>query len=225
MSKKTVPLAQLVEDYSLYPRHQVSDIYVKDLVRALEAGAVLPIPVVDEATWRIVDGFHRVRAYRKHLGEEAKIQVEVRRYDSEGELFLDAARLNAGHGRKLDRHDQVRIVYRARELGVSDERIAVSLQVPAERVAELEVRIAYGPAGAPVATKLGAEHLGGRTVTAEQINTIHRMRGAAIRRPIRELTELLESGVANLDDPAVRQQLAALAALITSRLEALAAAV
>lgn len=222
MVKKTMALAELVEDFNLYPRHQVSDIHVGDMVRALQAGMTLPPPIIDQATKRIVDGFHRIRAYKRHLGEEAKILVELRGYDSEGELFLDAARLNAGHGRKLDRHDQVRIIYRARELGVSDDLIAVSLNVPAERVTELEVRIATGPAGESVATKLGAHHLGGRVVTAEQLEAMRGMRGARTGRLIRELSELLESGVANLEDTGVRQQLQLLANLIAQKLEAVA---
>jgi len=218
MVKRTVPLSALIEDFALYPRHQVDDVHVADLVYALQGGATLPAPIVDQATLRIVDGFHRTRAYKRHLGEEAKIQVDARTYESEGELFLDAARLNAGHGRKLGRHDQVRVIYRARELGITDDQIAVTLNVPAERVAALEVRIAHGPAGEAVATKLGAHHLGGRTVTGEQLEAIRRMRGARTGRLVKELMELIESGVANLDDPGIRQQLLVLAALIQQKL-------
>jgi hypothetical protein len=221
---RTVALMSLVEDFHVYPRHAVSSMHVLDIVRALEAGQDLPPPVVDAKTLRVVDGFHRVRALRRHLGDDAKVQVDARTYDSDAALFIDAATLNASHGRRLDRHDQVRVIYRARELGADDHLIAVALAVPDERVTKLEVRIATGPAGESVATKLGATHLGGRTLDDEQVKALREMRGAQISRPIREITRQLEAGIVNLDDPTTREQLLHLAELIQHKVGALAIA-
>ena len=53
-----VPIADLVLDYTLYPRHQVNDTHVKDLMLALEAGAPLHVArraihtVAGQAGWR-----------------------------------------------------------------------------------------------------------------------------------------------------------------------------
>ena len=219
MSKtKTVPLASLVEDFSLYPRHGVDEVHVSDLVRSIEAGNDLPVIVVEEGTLRLVDGFHRARAYRRALGDDGKVEVELRTYASEAELFEDAARLNAGHGRKLNRVDQVRVVYRARELGLDDDRIASALAVPTERVKVLAVRVAETPSGDHRALKLGAHHLAGRTLTDEQIKVVRQMRGARTGRLVSELRMLLESGVANLNDEGVREGLLRLADLIKEKI-------
>lgn len=217
MKTKLVPLASLVEDYQLYPRHQIDEVHVNDMVHALQAGTPLPRIIAEEKTLRIVDGFHRVRAFRKVLGEDGSVRVELRGYPDEIELFADAARLNAGHGRKLNRNDQIRIILRGRDLGADDDTIATWLHVGPERVHVLAVRVATGPDGEQVALKRGAEHFAGRHMTAEQVGALRQMRGAQTLRLVRELIRLLETDVANLADDGVRAELLRLADLVHSK--------
>src|ERR1700691_5082151 len=77
MAIEKVSPSDLVEDAGVYPRGMVSEVHVADLAYALDAGAQLPVPVIDRETQKIVDGFHRVRAHRKRLGENGVIDADV----------------------------------------------------------------------------------------------------------------------------------------------------
>lgn len=222
MAMKDVALASLVEDFSLYPRHGVDDTHVSDLIRAIEAGVTLPPIVVEAKTFRIVDGWHRLRAYRRVLGKEGSTTVDLRQYASEAALFLAAVELNAAHGRKLDRHDQVRIVLRLRELKVNDQQISVALHVPQPTITSLALRIVQGPDGA-TPSKRGFEHLRGKKVSAAQMAVIDSVRSGEVGRLCLELSRMLEQRLVDLEDEATLAQLKALGKAIASALRVRAA--
>lgn len=220
---KEVPLASLVEDFSLYPRNRVDDVHVSDLVRAIASGDVLPPIIIDAETLRIADGFHRGRAYRKALGEDAMVTVEMRRYPNEAALFLDAVSLNASHGRKLDRQDQTRIVLKLRELGVEDKQIAIRLHIPEAELKPLALRVHTTSSGDTIPSKRGLAWKHGEVLTSEQVKALGSVRSAEITRLCMELTRLIDSGLVDLSDPQVIQWLRATKQSIESSLHAVAA--
>jgi hypothetical protein len=215
-----VTLASLVEDFTLYPRGTVNANHVRDLRRALEADNTLP-PIVAEAdTLRIVDGFHRRRAYIAHLGADAAVRVELRQYESDRELYRDAARLNAAHGQPLDRHDQVRVAVRLRELGSDDTEIAATLHVTTERVEALLLNLtAKTHDGELVALKSSVRHLAGRTLTDQQEQAHPRITGTATLRLVGDLRDRLRHSLMDLDSEQVRAGLDALSREIREALE------
>ena len=103
---KKMKLADLDFDESLYPRKGgVDEQTVNMMGRAFDAGATFPPIVADKATKKVVDGFHRGRMYlKKGLAET---EVELVSYKTVADLFLDAVRRNATHGRKLSPWDHV----------------------------------------------------------------------------------------------------------------------
>lgn len=221
MALKTVPLASLVEDMDLYPRVHIDSVHVSDLVRAVEGGAQLPPIVADERSKRIVDGFHRNRLWWKVLGDTGEVLVDFRRYKNEAELFLAAVDLNSAHGRKLDRQDQARIVTRAKELGVNDRKVAVSLHVPEARVQHLQARVIYGPASTWRPAKRGMRHLHGTRLSKQQVSVVSSVRSGSIIQPARELIGLLNSGLGDLSDAAAVESLEELRGAIDRALEKL----
>jgi len=88
----TIKLADLVLDFEIYPRNDVSSTHVTALVDAFEAGEEIPPIIADAKSKRVVDGFHRVRMHDR-LGHET-VEVELRTYKNEAALFADAVRLN-----------------------------------------------------------------------------------------------------------------------------------
>lgn len=219
---KDVPLASLVEDFSIYPRHRVDDAHVSDLVRALEAGHDLPPIIVDAKTMRKVDGFHRSRAVAKHFGPEAMVKVELREYANEAALFMEAVALNSAHGRKLDRQDQTRIVLKMRELNIPDQQIAMTIRVPEPVVQTLSLRIVHAPAG-PIPVKRGLEHMRGQTMTEEQVAVMESVRSAEAGRLALELIRLLKSGLVDLTDDGTVARLRELHSVVAEALDAVAA--
>ena len=135
------PLAGLVEDFAIYPRHAVDESHVSALAEALRAGVELPPPVAERSTGRLVDGFHTSRAHRRVFGPEAVLAVDLREYESEAALVRDAVARNAHHGRKLDSQDRVRSALMLERLGVPATEIAVTLSVTPGRVQEITAKV------------------------------------------------------------------------------------
>lgn len=220
MTIQKVRLDELIEDSAIYPRGSASDIRVSDLAYALDAGAVLPPPVVDKATRKIVDGYHRTRALRRRLDAEAEIDADVREFADDLAMAKESVRLNASHGLPLGRYDQRVAVLKIRQLGGSDDEIAAALGVTPARLVQVLVRQADSSAG-PVPLKRGTEHMGGSYLSDEQVAEIRKMRGAPARSKVRELIRLLQQGLVPVqNDPELRDDLALLAKVITTVLAA-----
>ncbi len=214
MTAARMRLSDLVEDEAVYPRGSVSLIRVDDYAYALDAGAQFPPPVIDEATRKIVDGFHRTRAMRKRWGDDAEIDVDVQAFADDAEMLATSARLNNPQGLPLSRLDQRVFYIRAKALGMSDEEAASALGVTVDRVIKVAVMTAQGDDG-PVALKQPMGHLGGNYLTQEQVAAIKSARAAPARAKVAEMTRLLRLELLPLKlSPALRTELAELATVI-----------
>ncbi len=151
----------LVEE--LYPRHRLDWVHVGHLADALRAGAqVPPIEVTDKGV--LVDGAHRLEAYRRVYGGEHEVEVRVLRFKSDAELLEHAARANSRHGLRLSAQDQARTAYMLLEAGLKPERVAQALSITRERLEGLveRVRVISGPVQRVVVLKRPlAQALGG----------------------------------------------------------------
>ena len=202
MTVQTVPLAKLVEDLSIYPRHAVDGTYVGRLVEAVRAGVKLPLVLVEARTLRIVDGWHRTRAYRRVLGDEGTLEVEVHTFKSPAEVVRTAITANMSHGRKLDRVDRVRCALMLGEAGFERSVVALTLQIREEELPKLVLRMAPVPAGTPGAVpgtnqlplKRAAAHLTGVTLTARQASAHANLPGTSLSLLARQLTSALANG-------------------------------
>lgn len=131
MKAVMMPIEKLVEDFKLYPRTDVDEkVHVTNIAEAILAGVPIPPIVADVQSYRIVDGWHRKRAYQR-LKYEA-VPCILKQYDSEADMFEDAVRLNATHGRPLSMYERKRCIEIAQELGLSLERITKALAVRVE---------------------------------------------------------------------------------------------
>lgn len=217
--------SDLVEDYSLYPRHAVDGSHIAELARAMEAGAFdakrFPV-VVDRATLRVVDGFHRERAWKRVYGDGAQIEVELRDYTDEAALVRDAVSLNSNHGRRLDKQDRTRSLLMLQRLGVADVDIAVCLHTTAAEVLHLSTRVTIVkdnpgspgtviPAKAVVAPKKGEEP---RVITSDQADVMHGSSGLRTGQVVTQLARELRSHLVDVEAPGLREKLEDLAAAI-----------
>lgn len=212
MKTQEIALAEIVEDFDLYPRASVDSTHVSHIALAIEAGVELPLPILEAESKRIVDGFHRVRAYKRLLGKEGKITVELRHYDNDGELFLEALRLNAGHGHNLTAYDRKHSVLLALKLNLKKKDIAAALNMPLEKVqfdGELTCANLDGRLKAPqfclkamartgehlVPLKYPVRHLAGQTLNARQTEVVGRMGGNGVPFLAHQLTWLLNESM------------------------------
>jgi hypothetical protein len=126
---RTVKANQLKQDWSIYARCTVDKDHVFAMVEALRAGYSLPPIIVDLASYRIVDGFHRYSAFKQHYGLRCSIDIIEVEYPDERELVLDSIRRNACHGRPFSNDDRAKCVKMCDRLGIDEKLIANTLIV------------------------------------------------------------------------------------------------
>jgi hypothetical protein len=211
----TVLAAELVFDYSLYPRSVTDDAHVARLAEALRAGETFPPVVADRRSRRLVDGFHRVKAYLRVLGDEATCTVEWRDYPTEQELFLDAAKLNARHGLRISRLDEAHCMAVAIRLGIEPADLAAVLALTVEKYEALrQARFAVDANGEPVLLKRSNRHLAGTKVTAKQVKGNVKASGWRLTYHADQLINALESNLVDYQDATVVPKLERLHALL-----------
>lgn len=212
--------SQLVLDFDFYPRAQVDSQHVAYMVEAMKAGSEFPPVVICKKTKRVADGFHRVRARQRHDGPDAEIQVVEKTYRNDAELFLDAMRYNAAHGRNLTQYDRAHCAILAVNLGLDDEAIAGALHVPAEKIGELRADRSAKHAGLQVPIKRTIRHMAGRTLNKGQVAANAKLSGMNQVFYVHQVCTLIESGLLNTDDAALMAALEKLRELLAGVLEA-----
>lgn len=166
---RTIKASKLVLDYDLYPREQIQSFHIRQMIEALEAGTVLPPITVDRKSKRVVDGFHRVRAYQKLYGKDTEVPAILKTYESEAQMFAEAIALNTSHGRTLTPYDRARCIARAEELKIEPTVAARALNMTVEALGRLKTeRLGYFQTK-PITLKRTMAHKAGEELTEEQV--------------------------------------------------------
>ena len=214
---REIPLATVVLDFKLYPRGDVDSQHVAYLVEALAAGQELPPIIIDAESKRVIDGFHRVRACEQHLGKDCKIKVIEKSYHDEAEMFIDAMRLNAAHGRTLTRYDRVHCILKAEEFKIDMEQVADALHLTVETVGRLRVeRVGkLRAAGSPeIPLKRTIRHMAGRTLTKGQAEANDKLSGMNQMFYANQLITLIENDLLDVSNEALMEKLRKLGELL-----------
>lgn len=180
---RKLKVGSFVFDFSIYPRVEIDTQHVSYMVETLSAGGNLPPPVVEKKSLRLIDGFHRTRAWIKAYGEDYEIDTIEKTYKTEGDLFADAMRFNASHGRALTRYDRVHCMLIAENLNLPMTDVAQALQMTTEKLGNLhDRRVAVGgrKQRQPVALKRSIEHMAGKHLTQIQVDAIDKLSGMQI---------------------------------------------
>jgi len=210
--REMIKIAELVEDTGIYPRISIDAQAVGYLVEAIVSGVVLPAIIVCRATRKIIDGFHRVRAFRRIFGDEAEIEVVFKDYASDKERFLDAMKYNSAHGSRLDRCDRVHCAHIAKELRIGLALVSDALHMQAKRFKELvaERTATAGKAAQPVALKRTIEHMGGRKLTTQQEEANRKLSGMRQSFYVNQVIILIENDLIDKEDAELLERMALL---------------
>lgn len=219
MPTKKMKVSELVFDYDLYPRGQVSSTDVSMMIEARKSGKNFPPILVDRRSKRIIDGFHRAKMEMRLHGADATITVQLKQYPNEAAMYRDAMRLNAEHGRKLSTWDRLHALGRATELGIDIDEVADDLNMTVEALGKLrterigELRTA-GAKPEDVPLKRTLRHLGGKELTARQVAANRRLSGMNQAFYANQLIELIECGGLNTADDSLMERLSILRRLL-----------
>lgn len=204
-------IGELVFDFDLYPRSDIDTHNIAYMSQAEDAGVKFPPVIIDKKSKRIVDGFHRVKMYRQKYDDNYKIEVIEKTYGSEKEIFLDAIRYNASHGKMLSRHDRMRCVLQSERMRLKIDDVASALsmtiekinQLKAERVGELRV----GGTIQSVPLKRTIRHMSGKRLTKKQSEVNEHISGMDQKFYVNQLVMLIESNLLDQDDEILFQRL------------------
>jgi len=217
---RTIKASVLVLDYDFYPREQIQSFHVRQMVDALEAGGILPPIIVDKKSKRVVDGFHRVRAYQKMYGRDTTIPAILKTYETEADMFADGISLNTAHGRPLTPYDKARCIARAEELKMEPQTTARALNMTPERLGELRASRIATYKMKPVTLKQTTTHLAGQELTDEQYAYNVKAGGPNQTFFINQVIAMLEvEGVINWEDEKVVKALKRLHDLLDEALK------
>lgn len=213
---RTLKAAELILDYDLYPRNNIDGGNLKNLCDAIAAGVELPPVVIDRKTRRVVDGFHRTKAYLRTGGPDAAVSVIEKGYRNDQELFQDAVRYNASHGAKLDPCDRARCALIAQRLHIDNETLARALNMPLTGVEKLvETRTAFDKKGNPLPLKRTvSKGFAGKKLTPRQEEANTRLSGMNQSFYANQLIELIESNMLDTSDEALMGRLTHLKMLL-----------
>lgn len=220
----TIKASQLVYDFTIYPRSMVVEYHVNELAEALRAGQSLPPIVVEAGTFRVVDGFHRGKAYQRVYGADADVPVEIQAFDSPQDLFLECVRLNAVHGRRLTAYDHAHCIRIAEEFKITPEALAASLAVTIDSLEKVRnTKVAIAPSGEPLPIRRSVVHLAGKKLTKTQHVGAQAMGGMPLLYYTNQLITAFEHNLLPDEHPVLFERLEQLAMRIEAWKEKLAA--
>jgi RNase H-fold protein (predicted Holliday junction resolvase) len=126
--------SDLVWDLQVYPREQVDRVVVKNYARALKAGSIFPSVKIGVFAGEkvIVDGVHRVKAHE--LNKIDYVNCSELIFDSQAELFAEAVKLNASHGKSFTEKELKKNIQRLQRFKFSVKEIQVITSVPASEI-------------------------------------------------------------------------------------------
>ena len=218
-------LSELVLDYSIYPRREIDRYHANTMVECLNNGGTLPPVVICNKSLRVVDGFHRITAYKRVSEDNPDYEVECieKVYKNDAALFLDSMRFNASHGRTLTKFDRTHCVLLAKKLRVSDKDIAQILHVPPREIKQiLEVRSAYKPGKSQELTpiKNTIKHKAGQRLTEDQELCNDKLGGMDQVFYVTQVILLIENDLVDWDNTRLVERMRRLADLLEEVLAA-----
>jgi ParB-like chromosome segregation protein Spo0J len=202
MPVESVQLSVLVIDNDLYPRHSLDQNNLALISQAIDLGVQLPRIIVEEGSYRIVDGVHRYTVYKRKYGDQHTVEVQTRKYKDNTEFLRDSIKLNADpRGVQFQRIDRVRIAIIAEKMGIQSEVIARDLNITTVEINGLiERRTARDGKGNRFPTKIPTHHRAGEVFTDRQVEVNNKATGLSIDHHAREICDLVTSGLVDLNE-------------------------
>jgi len=209
--KSKIKLSLLLFDYEIYPRHKICDFNVGELIGILESGKELDPITWDKKTKKIIDGFHRVEAYKRIYGLNYEITGNEIDCQDKAEMVLKGIELNSKHGLKLSTWDKARCINLARVYKIKDQQMKDALGMTEQRFKKVcerivEVRNKRGEAIREIELKRGqkkiAQKIDGKYVTEEEAERIESNKTVGVPQDARitSLIEDLELGSFNVNN-------------------------
>jgi len=216
---KEIKVSEVILDYNLYPRVEVSASHVTSLRNAYKAGIKFPPVLIDKKSKRCVDGFHRITMYLRH---DPKMEIEVieKTYKNDAEIFRHSMRLNSNHGKVLTPYDKTHCIIKAENLKIAPDQIAKDLCITVDALGDLKVdrigklKIAGTNKKESIPLKRSIRHMRGKTLTDQQQKINEKLSGMDQLFHVNQIIYLLEFNLLDTSDVRLIERLEHLYSLI-----------
>lgn len=124
MNKMKIKLSEIIFDAEIYPRIERDDEKINLYRQAID---LLP-PIIISKNKKLIDGYHRLIAYR--LEQKKEIEVETLNITEDQDIYLEALKRNSSHGMQLNLAEKKRAAIALYEkYKFTQEKIAKILSV------------------------------------------------------------------------------------------------
>ena len=214
-----IPIKDIFSDLSIYPREVYDWLLAHSIYQAIKTGAKIPpivVAKVDNKPNVLIDGLHRLEAYKK-LGKE-EILAEDLGTMSHIEAFAEAVKRNITHGKRLSFVEKLLAYKKLKDGNWSVEKISGVLYIPKVELKEyVAKRIVIDNTGEEVVLRAPVKHL----VGIEKVGDMSEQKIFASQSQlniIQQLTIILENDWLDTKNESVMDSLTKLKVLIEQAL-------
>jgi len=134
MKAKIIKIEDVRIEKETYPRLNVDWITSARYYNAIRAGAKFPAITVAriKKDFYLVDGAHRLKAFKDN--KATHVQVEVLEGLNKKQIYVEAVRRNAMHGRQFSTQEIVKIAITLQDWKLSQQAISELIRIPATEI-------------------------------------------------------------------------------------------
>lgn len=208
---KLEPVAGLIFNEEIYPRHKIDAANVRSLIEAFQADQPVPPIVACRKTKIIIDGVHRQHALVRMYGDKAQWYVKWEDFNTDKQRFLRSVELNARHGVRLTQFDRAHCLLIATRFKITEAQLAAGFGVSREsfmsstrerfatgtctRTATASAPVAKSVEGEPVPLKRTIRHKSGQVLTAEQVQANEGLAGFPVAFYADQVSKVIQANL------------------------------
>ena len=212
---KTIPVKKIINNKEVYPRNSQDWKVAYKYAESMKAGAQFPPILVTKynGQYLVVDGWHRLEAYKKNKEEE--ILAEILKLAGNKEIFIEAVKRNATHGKPLTIQERAQIILKLREFKVKERDISKITFIPYDQIEDFVInRLTYSTAGKQIVLKAPLKHLATVEVSDKIIEGQKFIASDSQLTLLNQVITLLKNNWIDLKDEQIRARLLEIFALI-----------
>jgi len=206
---KILKIKEIVINPKYFPRLKIDWHVAFHYAQAMKTGANFPVIEVAylEGKYYLVDGMHRLDAYKRNRQEFVNVIVNQKINDFK-QLYIASIQRNIGHGKPFTLQEKTLCAVNLRKMNFQDYDIASIVQIPIENLTRIIAqRLTNTFTGQDVVLKSSVKHLAGETVENDFNTTQENITGETQVMLINDLIRILEKNLIDIDNPTVIKKL------------------
>ena len=140
MKTQKIDVAKIILNKELYPRHDLNWAVKCRYYNAMKAGAKFPPLCVAELEGKyvLVDGNHRLNAYKDH--QVKQVECEVLTDLTKQEIYVEAVKRNVAQGQPFSTYDTTKVILDLKKWNISLEVISEIISMPVDSIEPFVVK-------------------------------------------------------------------------------------